>query len=77
MILRTDSATACNLTSDGHRVYLEAVETAFGSEVDYAMLVKMYDNDSGEKEKRYSPAECIGCRSTVISGNPEPPPHQH
>jgi hypothetical protein len=60
------------LTSDGHRVYLEAIETAFGSEVDYAMLVKMYGNDSEENEKRYSPAECIGCRSTVISGNPNP-----
>jgi transposase-like protein len=43
------------LTSDGHRVYLEAVETAFGSDVDYAMLVKMYGNDR-ESEARYSPA---------------------
>jgi hypothetical protein len=51
------------LTTDGHRVYLEAVESAFGSEIDYAMLVKLYGADRGESEARYSPAECIGCRS--------------
>lgn len=60
------------LTSDGHRVYLEAVETAFGSEVDYAMLVKMYGDDPRETDARYSPGECIGCRTAVISGNPNP-----
>src|SRR6266513_3651699 len=58
------------LTSDGHRAYLEAVESAFGSEVDYAMLVKLYGNDR-ESEVRYSPAECIGCRAIPIGGNPE------
>jgi IS1 family transposase len=60
------------LTSDGHRVYLEAVESAFGSEVDYAMLVKMYGNDPREDETRYSPGECMGCRSAAITGNPDP-----
>jgi len=60
------------LTSDGHRVYLNAVESAFGSEVDYAMLVKMYGTDPKESETRYSPAECIGINLAVISGNPDP-----
>jgi IS1 family transposase len=59
------------LTSDGHRAYLVAVESAFGSDVDYAMLVKLYGNDA-EKEVRYSPAQCIGCLFTVISGKPAP-----
>jgi len=56
------------LTTDGHRVYLDAVESAFGCEIDYAMLVKLYGNDR-ESETRYSPAECIGCRAIPISGN--------
>ncbi len=59
------------LTSDGHRVYLTAVEAAFGSDVDYAMLVKMYGNDA-EADTRYSPAECIGTQSAVITGRPDP-----
>jgi IS1 family transposase len=58
------------LTTDGHRVYLDAVESAFGSDIDYAMLVKMYGNDR-ESETRYSPAECIGCRSIPITGEPK------
>lgn len=64
-------ANRVQLTTDGHRVYLQAVESAFGSEIDYAMLVKLYGND-GESESRYSPAECIGCRSVAITGNPKP-----
>jgi IS1 family transposase len=59
------------LTTDGHRVYLEAVNLAFGTEVDYAMLVKMYRLDHGKTEARYSPAECIGCRETPIIGRPK------
>lgn len=58
------------LTTDGHRVYADAVESAFGSEIDYAMLVKLYGNDR-ESETRYSPAECIGCRAIPISGSPK------
>jgi IS1 family transposase len=57
------------LTTDGHRVYLDAVESAFGSEIDYAMLVKMYGNE-GADESRYSPAECTGTRIIPISGRP-------
>ena len=59
------------LTSDGHRVYLEAVESAFGSEVDYAMLVKIYGSDAANDTK-YSPAECIGCKEIRIIGRPDP-----
>lgn len=59
------------LTTDGHRVYVDAVEGAFGADIDYAMLVKLYGSDS-EADTKYSPAECIGCRSAVISGRPNP-----
>ena len=47
------------MTTDGHRPYLEAVEAAFGQDIDYAMLVKLYGNDPGG-ERRYSPAQCTG-----------------
>lgn len=59
------------LTTDGHAAYLSAVEEAFGATIDYAMLVKIY-GESGESEKRYSPAECLGCRKDTISGTPDP-----
>lgn len=64
-------ASRVQLTTDGHRAYLEAVEEAFGSEVDYAMLVKLYGTDS-EPDTRYSPAECIGCREIAVAGRPDP-----
>jgi IS1 family transposase len=60
------------LTTDGHRVYLDAVESAFGSEIDYSMLVKMYGNDSGSDESRYSPADCTGTRKIRVIGHPKP-----
>jgi IS1 family transposase len=60
------------LTTDGHRVYAEAVENAFGSEIDYAMLVKIYGASGDNPESRYSPATCIGCRTGVLAGNPDP-----
>ena len=60
------------LTIDGHRVYAEAVEQASGSEIDYAMLVKLYGAPSDSSETRYSPATCIGCRTGVPAGNPNP-----
>ena len=69
--LRQRLANRVQLTSDGHRAYLEAVEGAFGADIDYAMLVKIYGNPP-EAEKRYSPAECIGARKTRIEGNPDP-----
>jgi IS1 family transposase len=62
------------MTSDGHRPYLEAVEAAFGAEIDYAMLVKLYGNDGDAKspERRYSPGQCLGAIPTVITGRPDP-----
>lgn len=59
------------LTTDGHKAYLSAVEDAFGSQVDYAQLVKIYGT-SPEGERRYSPVECLGCVPTPIAGNPDP-----
>ena len=58
------------LTTDGHRPYLGAVEDGFGSDIDYAMLVKLYGKT--QDETRYSPAECIGCTTHVITGSPDP-----
>lgn len=52
-------------------MYADAVESAFGSEIDYAMLVKIYGADRTESEARYSPAECMGCRTIPMSGNPK------
>jgi NAD(P)-dependent dehydrogenase (short-subunit alcohol dehydrogenase family) len=54
-------ANRVQLTSDGHKAYLEAVEGAFGGDIDYAMLVKLY-GENPEAEKRYSPAICIGAQ---------------
>jgi IS1 family transposase len=64
-------ANRVQLTTDGHRVYLQAVEDSFGSEIDYAMLIKLYGNDL-EPEIRYSPAECIGTQTVGIVGRPDP-----
>ena len=58
------------LTTDGHKPYLTAVEDAFGSEIDYAMLVKIYGAERAG-EARYSPAQCMGARMAVISGTPD------
>ena len=72
--LRYRLANRMQLTSDGHKAYLEAVEGAFGANVDYAMLVKMYGHvgDERRQETRYSPSECIGARKEVVMGNPNP-----
>jgi hypothetical protein len=59
------------LTTDGQKPYLEAVEAAFGMDIDYAMLQKIYGADPGS-ERRYSPAVCIGCKSEDITGSPDP-----
>jgi len=64
-------ANRVQVTTDGHKMYLSAVEDAFGSEVDYAMLQKIYGADP-QAEKRYSPAVCLGCTVDVIAGNPDP-----
>jgi IS1 family transposase len=59
------------LTTDGHKAYLDAVEGAFGADVDYAQLQKIY-GASDEPETPYSPPVCIGCDMKVISGRPDP-----
>ncbi|MGA7412496.1 MAG: IS1 family transposase [Bryobacteraceae bacterium] len=64
-------ANRVQLTSDGLKVYLNAVKKAFGNDIDYAMLVKIYGNTI-EGQKRYSPAECIGCETKRIKGSPDP-----
>jgi len=64
-------ASRVQLTSDGLKCYVQAVEDAFGADIDYAQLVKLYGNEHGPvTEARYSPPPCIGARKTRISGNP-------
>jgi IS1 family transposase len=58
------------LTTDGFKPYLNAVEDAFGSDIDYSQLIKLYGNDI-EGEKKYSPAECTGTIKQRIQGNPD------
>ena len=69
--LRPRLANRVQLTSDGHKAYLEAVEGAFGGDVDYAQLVKIY-GEASDSEKRYSPATCIGARKRRVEGKPHP-----
>jgi IS1 family transposase len=69
--LKERLANRIQLTSDGHRSYLVAVKEAFGDDVDYAMLAKIYGNEP-KMEKRYSPAVCIGAEKKIITGNPDP-----
>lgn len=68
--LATRLASRVQLTSDGLRAYVEAVEGAFGSEIDYAQLIKLYGNENSGGEVRYSPPACIGARKTRVSGKP-------
>jgi hypothetical protein len=60
------------LTSDGHRAYLEAVEGAFGGDIDFAQLVKLYGAAPETAKGRYSPADRIGARKVPVEGNPDP-----
>jgi len=64
-------ANRVQLTTDGHRVYLEAVESAFNEDIDYAMLNKVYRSNP-VSETRYSPAKCIGTTTQTIAGTPDP-----
>src|SRR5437868_8151833 len=72
--LRGRLANRVQLTTDGHKAYLSAVEEAFGADVDYGMLVKLYGEPttSHEASRRYSPTECVGARKDKITGNPDP-----
>jgi IS1 family transposase len=68
--LRSRLANRVQLTSDGHKPYLTAVDAAFDDDVDYAMLVKLYGADP-QAEVRYSPAKCIGAEKKPKIGNPD------
>ncbi|WP_209425380.1 IS1 family transposase [Pararhodobacter sp. SW119] len=70
--LRDRLANRVQLTTDGHKAYLEAVEGAFGADVDYAQLVKLYGEPTGQKghERKYSPSECTGTKKRLIEGQP-------
>lgn len=70
--LKDRLANRIQLTTDGHRIYLEAIENAFGSKVDYAMLVKLYGSEYDSEERKYSPAECIAAERHILQGNPNP-----
>jgi IS1 family transposase len=70
--LKERLANRVQLTSDGHRAYLQAVVDTFGSDIDYGMLVKRYGKDVGSSpERRYSPAKCIGAERDPIIGSPD------
>ncbi len=63
------------LTTDGHKMYLEATDKAFGTMIDFAQLVKIYGGerqDPANPSTRYSPGECCGTETHVITGNPDP-----
>jgi len=60
------------LTTDAHKAYLQAVEGAFGGDVDYAQLQKIYGAPTDADQRRYSPAKCIGTDMKVVSGDPDP-----
>jgi hypothetical protein len=64
-------ATRVQLSTDGFKVYLTAIEEAFGADIDYGMIVKVYGHNQDEDTRRYSPAQCIGCEKEVIAGNPD------
>ncbi len=75
MILMQDLASRLSnriqLTTDGHKAYLQAVESVFGADIDYAMLIKLY-GEAPEGTRRYSPAQITGIETNVIMGHPNP-----
>jgi hypothetical protein len=73
-VWRAKEAQSAGEVLGNHRAYLGAVEDAFGAEIDYAMLQKIYCSVSESPETRYSPAICMGARKAVISGHPD---HNH
>ncbi len=67
-------ANQVQLTTDGLKVYLDAVEDAFGGEIDYAQLIKVYGeaNPGRQSEIRYSPTKMLSCQTKVVAGDPDP-----
>ena len=69
--LRARTSRRFQLTTDGLNAYPEAVEGAFGGDVDFAQLIKIYADTPREEARRYSPAECVDTRTEVIVGDPD------
>ena len=69
--LKSRLSTRVQLSTDGHKPYLTAVESAFGHQIDYAQLVKIYGAPSDNPDVRYSPAPFISAKKNVVSGNPD------
>jgi IS1 family transposase len=69
--LKSRLSTRVQLSTDGHKPYLTAVESAFGDEIDYAQLVKIYGAPSDNPEVRYSPAPFLRAKKNVVTGNPD------
>lgn len=66
-------ANRVQLTTDGHKGYLVATDSAFNEKIDYAMLVKLYGETGNQTpERKYSPGECCGAEKTFVCGNPDP-----
>ncbi|MHA1524444.1 MAG: IS1 family transposase [Alphaproteobacteria bacterium] len=71
--LRTRLANRVQLTTDGHKAYLEAVEGAFGGDVDFAQLIKLYGDEPNKgPERKYSPSICTGAKKRRVEGDPDP-----
>jgi len=64
-------ANRVQLTTDGHKVYVQAIEDAFGADVDYAMLIKLFGEGPSSPERKYSPASQLGTKIVKIEGNPD------
>jgi IS1 family transposase len=64
-------ANRVQLTTDGHKAYISAVEDAFGADIDYAMLIKIYGAAPEGPEVRYSPAQCMGAKKAMQTGRPD------
>ncbi|MDE3073347.1 MAG: IS1 family transposase [Pseudomonadota bacterium] len=64
-------ANRVQLTTDGHKVYVQAIEDAFGADVDYAMLIKLFGEGPASPERKYSPANQLGTKIVKIEGNPD------
>jgi len=68
--LQSRLANRVQLTTDGHKAYLQVIEDVFGADIDYAQLVKLYGQEP-EAEKRYSPAKCVGTEERIVQGFPD------
>ena len=64
-------ANRVQMTTDGHKAYLEAVEGSFGADIDYAQLIKVYGNAPETSKGRHSPADCTGIVKRTVEGRPD------